>query len=136
MGNLLGRDEMFWRLGHEKSEQLLEDLRKVENVNFQDEEGTSYLHVACINHYAEAVKVLLEMGADPNISDNMGFTPISDVIGRAFDNNAEILELLLSYGLDINKQEGYREGDMIVKDLIRSFEDEEYNTILDKYDNK
>lgn len=33
----LGRDEMFWRIGHEDSEQLIDDIRKLKSIDFSDE---------------------------------------------------------------------------------------------------
>ena len=129
MSENLGRDELFWRLGHEKSADLLEDLKKVENVIFQDEQGNSYLHIACTNHYLEAIETLLEIGADPNITNKKGFSPIMNVIGRRYDNNAKIFETLLIHGLDLDKQE----GNTSLKELIESFGNEELNSLIKKY---
>lgn len=67
--DMYGRDEIFFRLGVEQSDDLLQRIKTVENPNFQDDNGTSYLHRACQSHYLEAIKLLLNMGADPNIND-------------------------------------------------------------------
>ena len=127
--NRWNRDEMFFRLGVEKTDALLEDLKKVENPNFQDVNGMSYLHRACQSHYYEAVKVLLEIGANPNINDNRGFSPIMDAVGRINNSNNSILELMLQHGLDLNKFE----GDMTLEERIKSFNDKEMNAIVSKY---
>lgn len=126
-----GRDEIFWRLGHEKSDELLNELNNLENVNFQDETGISYLQVACINHYSEAVKVLLENGADPNITDKYGRKPIIFALGMKNPDNTEILEMFLKHGLDLNMS--YR--DSTLKDMIESFDNDEYNVLIKKYEN-
>ena len=55
--NMFNRDEVFCRLGFEKSEDLLQMLRNVKNPNFQDDKGFSYLHRACQAHYVEAIKI-------------------------------------------------------------------------------
>lgn len=127
--NMFNRDEIFFRLGVEKSEELLEKIRDVKNPNFQDDKGISYLHIACQTHYIEAIKILLELGANPNITDKRGFSPVLEAIGRINENNNEILELLLKHGLDLDRTE----GDMTLKEQIESFDDDEMNKIIKKY---
>lgn len=124
-------DEIFCRLGHEQSGELLEELRKVENVNFQDETGISYLQVACGHHNTEAVRILLERGAVPNITDNRRHMPVFMAIGSRNDQNCNILELLLQQGLDLNK---VRHDGVTVREMIRSFCNEDYNRLVEKYD--
>lgn len=130
--NMYNRDEIFFRLGVEKSEDLLQKIRDAENPNFQDDEGTSYLHMACQSHYYDAIKVLLELGANPNINNNRGKSPILKAIGSINENNNAILELMLQYGLDLDKME----GNMTVKEMIESFNDDEMNKIVNRYYNK
>lgn len=127
--SMFNRDEIFFRLGVEKSEELLEMIRKVENPNFQDDKGISYLHRACQTHYIDAIKILLELGVNPNITDKRGFSPILEAIGRINENNNEILEIMLKYGLDLNRIE----GDMSLKEQIEMFDDEEMNKIIEKF---
>lgn len=127
----LGRDEIFWRLGHEKSDELLSKLNNLENVNFQDETGISYLQVACRSQYPEAVEVLLKNGADPNITDNHGFNPILSALGVINENNTKILELFLKYGLDLNSPH----RNSTLKEVIELFEEDEWNSLIKKYEN-
>lgn len=127
--NMFNRDEIFFRLGVEKSEELLEKIRDVKNPNFQDDKGISYLHRACQTHYIEAIKILLELGANPNITDKRGFSPVLEAIGSINENNNEILKLLLKHGLDLDRTE----GDMTLKEQIESFDDDEMNKIIKKY---
>lgn len=127
--NMYNRDEIFFRLGVEESEDLLKKIKNVENPNFQDDEGTSYLHMACQSHYYDAIKILLELGANPNINNNRGKSPILKAIGSINENNNAILELMLQYGLDLDKME----GNMTLKDMIESFDDDEMNKIVKKY---
>lgn len=127
--NMYNRDEIFFRLGVEESEDLLQKIKNVENPNFQDDEGTSYLHMACQSHYYDAIKILLELGANPNINNNRGKSPILKAIGSINENNNAILELMLQYGLDLDKME----GNMTLKDMIESFDDDEMNKIVKKY---
>ncbi len=128
---MYNRDEIFFRLGIEKSEELLQKIRCAENPDFQDDIGFSYLHRACQTHYLEAIEALLKMGANPNINDNSGHSPILDAIGSINENNNAILELMLEYGLDLDKME----GEMTLKELIESFDDDEMNLIIHRYYN-
>lgn len=128
---MYNRDEIFFRLGIEKSEELLQKIRCAENPNFQDDMGFSYLHRACQAHYLEAIEVLLKMGADPNIIDKRGHSPILEAIGSINENNNAILKLMLEYGLNLDKME----GKMTLKEQIESFDDDEMNRIISKYHN-
>lgn len=129
---MYNRDEIFFRLGHEESDDLLEKLRNVENPNFQDDEGTSYLHIACQNHYIEAIKILLELGANPNINNNRGKSPVLKAIGTLNEKNNEILELMLQHGLDLDKME----GEKTLKEMIEVFKNDDMNKIVKKYYHK
>ncbi len=137
MKDRFNRDEMFYRLAHlnvgiEKKEDVLKDLRKVSNPDFQDSQGTSYLHMACQSHCYDAIKILLELGANPNINNNRGISPILKAIGSINEENNAILELMLQYGLYLDKME----GDMTLKEMIESFDDDEMNKIVKKYYHK
>lgn len=127
--NMYNRDEIFFRLGVEKSDDLLQKLRNVDNPDSQDDKGMSYLHRACQSHYLEAIEVLLEVGANPNINDKRGFSPVLEAIGRINEKNNDILELMLQHGLNLDKME----GDMTLKEKIESFHDDEMNKIIVKY---
>lgn len=131
----MGRDEMFYRISHinipviGKKEDVLRDMKTITNPNFQDKDGVSYLHMACQSHSVEAIKILLDLGADPNLNDNYFASPISFALGRRNDNNAEILRIMLSNGLDLNKQEGNK----TLKEWIKVFNDAELNAIVEEF---
>ena len=72
------------------------------------------------------------MGADPNINDKKGVSPILEAIGRIHEDNNIILEIMLQHGLDLDKME----GDMTLKAKIESFDDDEMNKIVKKYYHK
>ena len=130
--NMYGRDEIFFWLGVEQSDDLLQKIKTVENPNFQDDNGISYLHRACQSHYLEAIELLLNLGADPNMNDKRGFSPILSAIGRIHENNNTILEMMLQHGLNLDKME----GNMTLKAKIESFGDDEMNKIVKKYYHK
>ena len=128
------RDEMFYRLAHfnvgiEKKEDILRDLKVILNPNFQDSQGTSYLHMACQAHSVEAISILLELGADANIVDKRGFSPILNALGSINENNNNIFEIMLQHGLDLDQ----KEGEATLREQIRRFDDEGLNKIIEKY---
>ncbi|EOS21683.1 hypothetical protein C804_05990 [Lachnospiraceae bacterium A4] len=126
----LGRDEMFWRIGHEDSEQLIDDIRKLKSVDFSDETGRTYLHVACSARNLKAAELLLEKGANPNCKDKQGHLPIMSAIGQLHETNAGFLRLFLQHGLDLN----IKLHDMTLKETIESFEDDEFNAIIKDFE--
>lgn len=132
MKDRFNRDEMFYRIADinipmkENKDEVLKAMRGIKNPNFRDLNGTSYLHMACQTHCIEAVKILLELGADPNANDNRGFSPITSALGSINNNNGAILQLMLQYGLDLKKME----GDQTLKEWIELFDDEELNKII------
>jgi len=134
MKDRLNRDEMFYRIAHiniglENKEDILRDLRKVSNPNFQDLQGTSYLHMACQAHSVEAISILLELGANVNICDKRGFPPILNALGSLNENNNTIFEIMLQHGLNLEQLE----NDKTLKEHIESFHKEELNRLIEKY---
>lgn len=131
----MGRDKMHYRIAHinipimENKEEVLRDMYNISNPNFQDYQGVSYLHMACQAHSLEAIKILLELGADPNLNDNYNSSPITWALGRINPYNNEILELMLKFGLDLYK----KEGEKTLIEWIEMFKDEGYNNIISDY---
>lgn len=76
------------------------------DINALDEDGLSVLSWAIHNYQVEAVQLLLELGADPNIRDvtNNGFTPLDDAVQLKARNRLgeriAIVQLLLAHGAD------------------------------------
>lgn len=128
----LGRDDIFWQIGHEESPELLASIKNLENVEFKDKQGLTYLHVAAINHKLQVIKLLLEKGANPNCVDKRGAPPILMALGTKNNNNQEILRLFLEHGLDLEK----KINGMTIKETILSFEEPELAEIIKEYENK
>ena len=133
----LNRDAMFYRIADinisltENKFGVLKDMKKITNPDFQDSMGNSYLHMACQSHCIESIRILLELGANPNINNIMGFSPILNAVGSINENNAEILELMLQYELNLDKNE----GDKTLKEILEQFKNDELNKIIKKYYN-
>lgn len=130
----LGRDEIFWRIGHEESPRLLKIISELQNVDFRDDEGTTYLHVAALNHKLEIIKLLFKKGANPNWQDNKGRFAIIYALGRRNEKNPEILKLFLEYGLDLDIKKN-NDG-LTIRETILSFEDQQLNEIINKFENR
>jgi ankyrin repeat protein len=54
------------------------------------------------------VRTLLDLGADPNYGDHAGFPSLIAALCRAGDDRYEVLELLLSFGAEI-EQRGFND---------------------------
>lgn len=64
--------------------------------------------MACQAHSVEAISVLLDLGADPNITDHRGISPILSALGSINEKNDTILEMMLKHGLDLERMEGMK----------------------------
>jgi uncharacterized protein len=77
--------------------------------------SASALHWAAHNQDVGAVKRLLSEGADPNLANRFGFTPLHEA---AIARNAEMLELMLDAGGDANATFG--EGETVLMTAARA----------------
>jgi ankyrin repeat protein len=73
-------------------------------VNLVDAQGRTALAWAAARHDTEAVKLLLDAGADPRALDFEGCSPLFNAV-RAMD--CEAAQLLLSYGADVHQRDVY-----------------------------
>eukprot|EP00238_Polyblepharides_amylifera_P005249 CAMPEP_0196572806 /NCGR_PEP_ID=MMETSP1081-20130531/2786_1 /TAXON_ID=36882 /ORGANISM="Pyramimonas amylifera, Strain CCMP720" /LENGTH=540 /DNA_ID=CAMNT_0041890247 /DNA_START=3 /DNA_END=1625 /DNA_ORIENTATION=+ len=60
-------------------------------VNETNIDNRSALHIACSEGVVDVVRLLLSMGADPNLLDNFKNTPLNDAVRHKHDRVAEIL---------------------------------------------
>jgi len=89
-----------------------EIIQKKININFQEPRfGSTLLMLAIRNSQYQITKTLLEIGADPNISDS--YRGESAVISAANNNDPKYLELILKYNGNPNALEKAptKEGD-------------------------
>ncbi|XP_014611333.1 PREDICTED: ankyrin repeat and death domain-containing protein 1A-like [Polistes canadensis] len=75
-------------------------------LNATDQKGQAPIHCACTEEHLEAVKVLIELGANINAQDNEGNTPLH-VATRM--RQIEMVQLLLKVGanIDLTDQMGF-----------------------------
>lgn len=71
------------------------------DLDFQDEQGATYLHIAAANGYISVAEFLLDNGANPNICDNDSWHPVHSA---ACWGHPEILDMLVQHGADVKAE--------------------------------
>ncbi len=86
-------------------EQLAKALssKKGVSVDARAEDGSTALLISTNRGQTKMVKVLLDLNANPNLSDRNGWTPL---LSAADDGNAEAVRMLLAKGADIKAKKG------------------------------
>jgi ankyrin repeat protein len=74
-------------------------LARHPDVNHSNEVGATALHFAIDD--AAKTKLLLDAGANPNVEDRLGLTPLQLAAGR--DDGAAVVELLLAHGANAKR---------------------------------
>ncbi|KAJ7998872.1 hypothetical protein DPEC_G00209470 [Dallia pectoralis] len=92
-----------------------------EDVNHQDSQGATLLHITAANGYVQAAELLLEGGARMDLRDSDGWQPLH---AAACWGQMHIAELLVSHGASLNAKTYLEETPI---DLC---EDEEFRAIL------
>ncbi|XP_019945749.2 BRCA1-associated RING domain protein 1 isoform X2 [Paralichthys olivaceus] len=81
----------------------------------KNHKGETLLHLSAIKGDLEAVKELLDQGADPNLKDNAGWTPLHEACNLG---HMAVVEALISKGALLNTP-GY-ENDSPLHDAVRN----------------
>ncbi|KAG7493522.1 phosphatase 1 regulatory inhibitor subunit 16B [Solea senegalensis] len=102
-------------------EDIQELLRLGEEVNQQDSQGATLLHVAAANGYVQAAELLLEGGGRMDLRDSDGWQPLH---AAACWGQMHVAELLVSHGASLNAKTFLDETPI---DLC---EDEEFRAML------
>ncbi len=76
------------------------------DINKQDGAGFTALHFACQENNIELVELLIERGAELEIRDVYGNTPLIRAVS-SFRGNGEVIDYLLSKGADMNVKNDY-----------------------------
>lgn len=85
------------------------------SVMKRNRKGETPLHLAAIKGEVEAVRELLEQGADPNLKDNAGWTPLHEACNHGY---LGVAEMLVRGGALLNTP-GY-ENDSPLHDAVRN----------------
>ncbi|KAM9851193.1 BRCA1-associated RING domain protein 1 [Aulostomus maculatus] len=81
----------------------------------KNHKGETPLHLAAIKGDVEAVRELLDQGADPNLKDNAGWTPLHEACNLG---HLAVMEVLVSRGALLNTP-GYK-NDSPLHDAVRN----------------
>ncbi|XP_061689173.1 protein phosphatase 1 regulatory inhibitor subunit 16B-like isoform X1 [Syngnathoides biaculeatus] len=100
---------------------IQELVRLGDDVNRQDSQGATLLHIAAANGYMQAAELLLEGGSRMDLRDSDGWQPLH---AAACWGQMHVAELLVSHGASLNAKTFLEETPI---DLC---EDEEFRTIL------
>lgn len=95
----LERNELFYKIADNKEQEALDLLQNEECINYQDSNGYSYLHIAVDRGMINVVRKLVERGADIEIRDKYGKTPLLVAIS-SFEGDRTIIDYLLKRGAD------------------------------------
>lgn len=93
-------------------EQIIHLIEKGKNINILDLAGRTPLHYAVANDQLDSVKLLLELGADPDIADKeFGVIPLHWATGSG---NLEIIKLLApkTQNIDARNKDNLSSADM------------------------
>lgn len=74
------------------------------DLNIQNEEGWTPLHIAALHNNTEIVSMLVTAGAHLNVQNESGLTPL---IVAASNNNKEVVQILIFAGADLDLVDNY-----------------------------
>ena len=105
-------------------QKLISNLEKGADPNqlCNDQPHLWPLLAACVLNNAECVRILLENGANPNVVDRGGYSPLSYAVSNA-RNTPEICKLLLQHGASLDAKSGTH---MTIAQRFENFEPSEF----------
>jgi ankyrin repeat protein len=99
----LGTEMLFYYIKYEQTEEVLGMLHRHEvEPDDQDINGNTSLHIAVEQKLINQVKLLLSLGANPNIPDYLEVGYNTPLHKAAEANEYDIVTLLVSAGADLN----------------------------------
>ena len=90
-------------------------LEQGADINAQNQDGRTPLHMASFDRALEVVRLLLEHGADVEVKNKYGRTPLHLA---SFDGALEVIRLLLEHGADVEVKDKY--GETALQDATHS----------------
>ena len=105
----------YWSEIDAESDTILQVLEALPSVDARHKYGWTVLSVAASFGHVEAVRILLEQGADPNIADDWGSTAVFAAVQAG---SLDIVKMLVEEGANINHQ-NLKGKDAYSKALLR-----------------
>jgi ankyrin repeat protein len=115
---------------HIESLRLLCETNSIDVNRKKEKYGETPLEIACHALNVELVELLIEYGANVNVSDRFGSTPLHNIVTCSDEQHIEIAKILIKHGADVNGC-----GDVSNVDELYSYKTplhyacEEYNDI-------
>lgn len=100
------------------------------HVNAKDRYGNTPLFYAARAKNVEAMKALLDAGAEVDTKNADGITPLRELLAKK-PYNLEAVDLLLSQGADMHQT---NEGGLSVKNYVKKIAQEEDRKLLDLFE--
>ena len=108
------------------------------DCNIFDAMGNSPLHYACETVNTRVIKVLLENGANPNLFNRDGASPLVVVCGSVIGNKLQAIEILIKHGADSSLE--YKSFDryhslfwsLITSRCDLNYRDSDFSLVLEK----
>jgi ankyrin repeat protein len=77
------------------------------DVNAQDKNNVTPLHLASCKGWLSIARMLLDHGANANAKDDQGQTPLQSLVrhSRDFRSGLDLAQPLLKHGADVNAQD-------------------------------
>ena len=94
------------------------------DINFRYKNGDTLLHYLCDNNVKQLyIKLVLDLGGDPNIKNNRGQTPLFMAINyeNHYYHDIKNIDLLIKYGADVNSS--YGNGNILIIKAAQDFSD-------------
>jgi len=100
-------EALYQAAGDGKSTQVIALLKSGVNVNERTRSKSYALNAAAVENEIDVIRILLDHGADPNVQNNQGDTPLICATKYA-GGKAETVELLVKAGTnqDVRDNEG------------------------------
>ena len=99
----LGRDDLFYCIADSNEQRALELIEQIKDIDYQDKNGYSYLHIAVQSGLLIVVEKLLAKGAKVDIIDKFGKTPLMVAVS-GYNGDRTLIDLLIRSGADINRK--------------------------------
>ena len=89
------------------------------SINIVDNNGSTPLMCICSILSPKSIKYLLENGADPNMQDSVGNTPLHTIIKVTETNKTrKIIEILLKYSVNLNLKNNKDQTPLLLACLV------------------
>lgn len=95
------------------------------SINAQQPNGSTFLHDAVMNEFRPLLAWLLDRGADANVKDRRGYTPLHEAVITDDTRGYQITKALIKHGADVNSTDSYGEtplhsaASFVEKDVVK-----------------